>query len=324
MNKPVWPQEKNDLTPSQQRDLLQRLTPHLTSWMQARELPDTLWQTIEDVYLPLAAYLSTEIEKKGCRILGLTGGQGAGKSTLSSLLVQILRHGFAKNAITFSLDDIYLSHAEREQLAADIHPLLATRGVPGTHDPLLGIYLLQQLRVAGQGDIVHLPVFDKAIDDRLPPDQWRVESGPFDLIIFEGWCVGAMPQTDAELSEPINALERQEDPDGIWRRFVNDELTGPYIELFAAIDLLLMFKVPGMKQVFSWRLKQEQELEQRRTHDATATHIMDERTLHRFIEHYERISRSMLTEMPERAEIVFSLNQRQQLDAIDLHRSLDR
>ncbi|NIQ98039.1 MAG: hypothetical protein GWN87_30710, partial [Desulfuromonadales bacterium] len=205
--------------------------------------------------LPLAAYLARATEGAGCQVLGISGGQGAGKSTLSGLLTEILALGFGKKAVTFSIDDIYLCHDERQQLAADVHPLLATRGVPGTHDPRLGLYLLEQLKVAGEGDIVHLPVFDKAIDDRLPPDRWRTVEGPLDLVIFEGWCIGAMPQTEEELQTPVNELERHEDAEGIWRQFVNDELSGPYLELFAAIDILLMLKVPGMEQVYQWRLK---------------------------------------------------------------------
>ena len=240
MNQPLWPIEKNLLDEQHKRELLAQVKPALDKWIRQHALPQSFWSTIESAHLPLAAWLSEKIDRHGRQVFGVAGGQGTGKSTLSSLLVEILAHGFGKKVITFSIDDIYLSHAERQQLAADIHPLLATRGVPGTHDPLLGLYLLQQLKVAEQGDLVHLPVFDKAIDDRLPPDQWRVEEGPFDLIIFEGWCVGAMPQTEDDLIEPVNDLERVEDADGIWRQFVNDELSGPYIELFAAIDNLLL------------------------------------------------------------------------------------
>ena len=296
MSIPLWPIEKNPVTEEQKAKLLARLKPALDNWIRQQKLPQSLWKTIESAHLPLAAWLAEKIDQNGCQVLGIAGGQGTGKSTLSTLLVEILTYGYAKKVLTFSIDDIYLSHAERRQLATDIHPLLATRGVPGTHDPLLGLYLLQQLKVAGKGDLVHLPVFDKAIDDRLPPDQWRVEEGPFDLIIFEGWCVGAMPQTEDELIAPINDLERNEDADGIWRQFVNDELSGPYIDLFAAIDNLLLLKVPGMEQVFEWRLKQENDLKRQRDNDKAATHVMDEAAIRWFIQHYERLTRSMLDE----------------------------
>lgn len=316
MNPSLWPEQFNTLSEPHRDNLLRRLRPQLESWLEKRGLPETIWPIIESAYLPLAAYLAREIDEKGCRILGISGGQGAGKSTLSNLLIEILAHGFDKRAVTFSIDDIYLSHDERQQLAADIHPLLATRGVPGTHDPLLGLYLLQQLKVAGEGDIVHLPSFDKAIDDRLPPDDWQIVAGPFDLVLFEGWCIGAMPQTEDELLEPINQLERQEDADGLWRQFVNDELSGPYIDLFAAIDILLMLKVPGMEQVYEWRLKQEEQLRAQRGTDVTSSRLMGPDEIRRFIQHYERISLSMLAEMPDRADIVFELSTDQRIEKI--------
>lgn len=321
MSPSPWPENRNLLTPHHHQNLVRRLKPVLDPWLKKKKLPGSMWSDIESVFLPLAALLATEIDRKGCRILGLAGGQGAGKSTLSGLLIAILRHGFDKKTVTFSIDDIYLTRDERKQLAHDIHPLLITRGVPGTHDPMLGLYLLQQLKVAGPGDVVHLPVFDKAVDDRLPPDRWRVESGPFDLIIFEGWCVGAMPQTEAELTEPINALERTEDSDGWWRRFVNDELSGPYIDLFAALDLLLFLKVPGMEQVFTWRLKQEEQLRAQRQQDSSANRLMTADDIRRFVQHYERISRSMLDEMPQRADIVLELDPEQKIQSIRFNKT---
>ena len=315
----LWPTDQNLLTDDNRRELRETLTPFIDQWLARQDLPDTLWAVIEEAYLPLAANLNESIARSGCRILGVAGGQGAGKSTLSGLLVEILKHGYGRRAVTFSIDDIYLCHAERQQLAKDVHPLLATRGVPGTHDPLLGLSLLQQMKVAGAGDLVYLPVFDKGTDDRLPPDFWRIEEGPFDLIILEGWCVGAMPQTDDELRTPVNELERCEDTDGLWRQFVNDELAGPYMELFAAIDILLMLKVPGMEQVFNWRLKQEEKLRTARAGDATARRVMDAAAIRRFIQHYERLSRHMLREMPGRADIVFELNDRQMIERIVCH-----
>lgn len=320
MQQSIWPESENHLEPTRCRQLLDQLRPALTEWISARSLPESFLAVIESVILPLAAFLHTDIERRGRLILGLSGGQGAGKSTLSSLLVDILALAFRKKAVTFSIDDIYLTRDERQQLAADIHPLLATRGVPGTHDPLLGLYLIQQLRAAEPGDNVNLPVFDKAIDDRLPPEQWRVASGPFDLVIFEGWCVGAMPQAEKELVEPINELERREDPDASWRTFVNTELAGSYMDLFACLDLLLMLKVPDMEQVFEWRLKQEEELGRHRAGDATAGKVMDEKAVRRFIRHYERITRSMLDEMPQRADIVFELDRSQRIADVRLNR----
>lgn len=311
-----WPEQDNRLTEAQAEALLLRLQPQLERWRKQQQLPGSVLQDLAGIDLPFAAWLAAEIDQKGCRVLGISGAQGAGKSTRAGLLAEILPHAFGKRVVTFSIDDLYLTRSERWQLAKDIHPLLATRGVPGTHDPLLGLYLLKQLRKAGSEDIVPLPVFDKAIDDRLPPDQWRSASGPIDLIIFEGWCVGAMPQPDAELTEPVNDLERDEDPAGDWRRFVNDELSRAYIDLFAEIDILMLLKVPGMRKVFDWRQRQEEQLRELRRNDLHTDRMMNDAQLRRFIQHYERITRHILAEMPERADIVFELDDRQRLAGI--------
>ena len=322
MTSPLWPEQYNFLPSAQKQQLPQSLQPALENWRQNNTLPKSILNSLVDIDLPMAAWLAKEIDEKGCRILGITGGQGAGKSTRTGLLAELLTRGFGKKVATFSIDDIYLTHSERQQLARDIHPLLATRGVPGTHDPLLGRYLLQQLRSADADDIVPLPVFDKAIDDRLPPELWRSVNGPIDLVIFEGWCVGAMPQPDAELLAPINELEKNDDSDGDWRRFVNDELSRAYIDLFAEIDILLLLQVPDMRQVFEWRLKQEEQLRERHQADSRSDKIMAEPELRRFIQHYERITRNILSEMPERADIVFKLNNLQQIAEITLNQKL--
>lgn len=122
-----------------------------------------------------------------------------------------------------------------------VHPLLATRGVPGTHDPALGLQLFSAL---DRREPVALPVFDKALDDRAPPEQWPVVPSDRELVIFEGWCVGARPQRAEELDQPINRLEAEEDRDGRWRRYVNDALAGDYQPLFARLDLLVLLAAP--------------------------------------------------------------------------------
>jgi D-glycerate 3-kinase len=138
-------------------------------------------------------------------------------------------------------------------------------------------------------------------------------------VIFEGWCVGAVPQESAALAVPVNELERNEDRDGRWRRYVNEQLAGPYRALFGLLDRLLLLRTPGFEVVFEWRRQQERELAAA-TRPGSASKIMDDATLARFIAHYERLTRHILAEMPGRADIVASLDSHRQITDIQIRR----
>ena len=244
----------------------------------------------------LAAIMALVGAKPGRRplVLGLCGAQGSGKSTLAAGLVEAARaRGLA--AATLSLDDLYLTRAERAVLAREVHPLLATRGVPGTHDVALGLGLLARIDA---GEAVHLPRFDKATDDRAPEASWTALPGPLDLLVFEGWCVGAVAEKEAALADPVNALERHEDADARWRTWVNAQLAGDYQHLFARIDALVLLAAPAFEVVFEWRLEQER----------TGAGVMDAAQIAHFIQHYERLTRYILAEMPDRADLVIHLD----------------
>ncbi len=231
----------------------------------------------------------------GPKLLGLSGGQGCGKSTLARALVQ----AFAccgVHAVSVSLDDFYLTHAQRQQLARRVHPLLATRGVPGTHD----LQLLQQVFDTIGKPQLRLPVFNKGTDDRLPESQWLQVTGPIDLLILEGWCVGAVPQAEAQLREPVNELERDADPDGQYRRYVNAALAGGYQSIWEQLDDWLFLAVPNLACVRAWRRQQEQQI-------APALR-MDEAAIFRFVAHYERLTRWMLETAPAQARWCLQLD----------------
>ncbi|HHJ39828.1 MAG TPA: hypothetical protein ENJ86_10275 [Methylothermaceae bacterium] len=253
-------------------------------------------------------------------VLGINGAQGSGKSTLAALLQTILADGFQQRVAGFSVDDIYKTRAQREQLAKTVHPLLITRGVPGTHDVALGIRTIEALKQARPTDEIPIPAFDKAIDDRKPVEEWPIWKGPVDIILFEGWCVGARPQPEAMLADPVNELEAREDPDGTWRRYVNDQLKGPYQALFALLDRLIMLKVPDMAAVFRWRLEQERKLAELYRHNpGQRLKLMNENQLRRFIQHYERLTRWMLEDLPSHADIVLHLNHAHQIHQIQVN-----
>nr|WP_245824929.1 AAA family ATPase [Sphingomonas azotifigens] len=230
-------------------------------------------------------------------VLGLCGAQGSGKSTLADALAARF-----PGAVTLSIDDLYRTRAEREQLAATVHPLLLTRGVPGTHDVALGLATLAAL---DRGEAVPLPRFAKENDDRVDPALWPVAPAGCPLVIFEGWCVGARPQPEAALAEPINALERERDADGVWRRHANAALAGAYQLLFDRIDLLALLRAPDWDQVYAWRKQQEDAL---RRSGARGAGVMDDDQLRFFVSHYERLTRHILAEMPDRADWTFHLD----------------
>jgi D-glycerate 3-kinase len=191
-------------------------------------------------------------------------------------------------------------------LARTVHPLLKTRGVPGTHDVPLLLEVLAALQREG---IVSMPRFDKAKDDRLPREQWERVPAPVKVIILEGWCVGAIPQPEGSLEAPVNELERREDPDGAWRRYVNRALGSDYRPVFNQIKLLILLAAPGFEVVYRWRLQQEEELRRAvLARGGDVSQVMDERALERFISHYERLTRYILEEMPQRADIVVRMD----------------
>ena len=235
---------------------------------------------------------------EGLLVVGLCGAQGSGKSTLAAAILTALgAKGLA--AATLSLDDLYLTRAERQQLGRSIHPLLATRGVPGTHDIALGLSTIAALE---RGEPAPLPRFDKGLDDRMTEAKWPVAPPACKVLLLEGWCVGAAPQSAAMLAEPVNALERAEDADGIWRGYANAALAGQYQALFASIDLLILLAAPGWDVVAAWREEQEAPLRA-----AGAPQAMDAAALARFIQHYERLTRWILEETPGRADLTVPL-----------------
>ena len=264
----------------------------------AEELPQDYREVVEQYWRPLADDLAQRAEAKRPLVVGVNGAQGSGKST-SCRFLEVLLAERGLRTVTLSLDDLYLTRAERQALAREVHPLFATRGVPGTHDVALGAELLDAMAAGGA---VALPVFDKATDDRAAGT--RPVDGPVQMVLFEGWCVGAAPQLEEALAEPINRLEREEDLDGRWRYEVNRRLATDYAALFRRLDLLVMLRVEGFEAVRANRLLQEQKLARRKPGEAG---VMKATALERFLMHYERLTRWMLAEMPARADMLFPI-----------------
>jgi len=249
--------------------------------------------------LPLAEALARRVVRGGdVRVVGVAGAQGTGKSSACRLLVPLLEQVHGLDVLVLGLDDFYLTRAAREQLGREVHPLLVTRGVPGTHELPLLAGCLQGLRARGSVD---LPRFSKALDDRLS-ETTRV-SGRYDLVLLEGWCVGARAQSDEELAPPCNALEAYEDVNGRFRGYVNAQLAGGYRLLFEGLDALVFFAAPDMESVLGFRREQEESLRR-----AAAVCGMSDVELARFVAHFERITVDMLRRAPGYADVLVRLD----------------
>lgn len=271
-------------------------------------LDEILMEDLSRIYLPMANLINTALNVKDqTHIIGINGAQGAGKTTFSKLLKVVLEQKFGMKVVQLSIDDFYLSRAEREELAKSVHPLLITRGVPGTHDVRMAESVLSSLSTAQENSVTIIPRFNKAMDDPYPQSQWDRFVGRPNVILFDGWFMGAIEQKETELLNPVNDLEKLEDPYCIWRRYVNSQLKDNYKSLFDKIDLLVMLKVSSFDKVYEWRLLQEEKL-RIVTANKENNHVMSKDELVRFISYYERLTKFILKEMPSRADMLFNVS----------------
>jgi len=235
------------------------------------------------------------------RVIGVSGLQGSGKTTFAR---QLAAHAgrAGRPALVLSIDDFYFGRRDRARLARDVHPLFATRGVPGTHDiERLEAVLAALPRASGIAP-VRWPRFDKGRDTRIPPSRWPCAREAPSLVVIEGWCVGVPPQDERALRDPVNSLERDEDPDGVWRRHANDRLAGTYARLWSSIDALVVLQAPEWNVVRDWRARQERPLLAR-----GAARALDDTALDRFLMHFERLSRHAIATLPARGDVCIRL-----------------
>ena len=255
-----------------------------------------------DYYLPVVQYLD-QLDNN-LTIIGVCGGQGTGKSTFSEILKLILSEYFHKKILILSLDDFYLTKNERKILKKTIHPLLETRGVPGTHDIVLLKDTLEKIK--NKQFPINIPMFDKLIDDRSKEENVIFEKP--DIIILEGWCLGCTPIPSSILKKNINNLEELEDKHYIWRNYYNDKITGEYQSFFKTFDAIFYLKAPSIEKIFHWRKKQENLLVSKSQNDDILK--MTDEKLKKFINHYEKITLWMLDNLPKRANICLELNEK--------------
>ena len=263
-------------------------------------------------YLPICNDIyKTFIRKRKTILIGLSGAQGTGKTTIAGILKIILKKKFNLEVVTISIDDFYKTRSQRREMSNKIHKLFLTRGVPGTHEiPLIKKTLNGFIKKKFKSILI--PRFDKSSDNRYLKKYWYKLKKKPQIVIFEGWCIFAKHQNDIILRKPINTLEKKNDINLVWRKKVNDELKTNYKKIFNLLDKNIFLKVPNFKYVFKWRLLQEKKLKKR----FKGKKIMNYQQIKKFIMHYERITQQMLKDYKRTSDIVLKINKRHQIDSI--------
>ncbi len=267
---------------------------------------------LNSFYFPISRTINKiYLKKKKTQVIGLTGGQGSGKSTISNILKIILKENYNLETVIFSIDDFYKTLKEREIMSKKISPLFLTRGVPGTHDTKMIFNCIKKL-TNKKFQRFKIPKFDKAIDDRVSKRKWLKVTKKPHIVIFEGWCVGVQHQKNKDLLIAINELEKHQDKKRIWRRIVNQELKKNYKKIFKLIDKTIFLKVPSFKHVLNWRLLQEKKLRIK----AKGKKTMTDDQIKKFIMFYERITKHMLQTLTYKADSVIEIDTKHRLKSI--------
>ena len=266
----------------------------------------------KNFYFPLGKSIYKKfLKNRKTKIIGLTGGQGSGKSTIAQILKIILKEGFKLNTVIFSIDDFYKTLKERKKMSLKVSPLFLTRGVPGTHDTKLLEKCIKALK-SNKFNKIRIPKFDKSIDDRVPKKKWQNIKDKPQIVIFEGWCVGVTPQKNKDLLAPINELEKEKDKKKIWRSRVNVELKKNYYKIFKLIDKIIFLKVPSFRHVYKWRQLQEKKLKK----FSKGKKTMNKNQIKNFIMYYERLTKHMLKNFSSKADTIINIDDQHRLKSI--------
>lgn len=229
-----------------------------TAWIEP------MWR----LWLPLALKINqaqrTKASQKGTHeethlfVQGMLGGQGSGKTTLARILQLLLRE-LGQQIAVLSLDDLYLTYAERRELRKK-DSRFVWRGPPGTHDVELGLRTFTQIIEASPDERVQLPRFDKSLyggqGDRTKPEWMRKPT----IVLFEGWCVGARPLPDEAFSELCRLPEPIDtEADRVFAYDCNRQLSA-YLPLWNYLDSLLVLSLEDYRLSQRWRQQSEQKM----------------------------------------------------------------
>ena len=267
---------------------------------------------LKSYLIPVCFWISKKVNNKQPYFVGLAGGQGTGKTTISSLLEIILRKYFKLNVFKISIDDFYRTRKERFNLSKKVHPLLMTRGVPGTHDIKIMLDFFRKSKTK-KFKSFKLPKFNKAIDDRCKKNQWYTIKKRPDVVIFEGWCVGARAEKNSTIKKSINSLEKANDAQLIWRNYVNKQLKTKYKKLYDQLDCLVYLKAKNFSLLQKWRLIQEKKLWLKNKNKKTNNKIMSKGDVINFMQTYQRVTQNMFKFAPRYASVILNLNSNHQI-----------
>ena len=266
---------------------------------------------IKSFLIPLCFWISKKADKKRPYFVGLAGGQGTGKTTSSSLIKIILTKYFKLKVFKISIDDFYKTRKERIRLSKRVHPMLLTRGVPGTHDINMMLNFFKKAK-SKKFKRLKLPTFNKAIDDRFDKKRWYDLKEKPDVIIFEGWCVGAKAEKINTLNKTINLMEKNKDKKKIWRKYVNQQLKSKYKNLYSQLNCLIYLRAKNFNLLQKWRLKQERKLLLSSKKNSKLK-IMNKEDVLSFMQTYQRVTQNMFKNMPKYASIILNLNSNHQI-----------
>lgn len=271
---------------------LQTLAPHHS----ALPLPPAPLEQYLGLYwrlwLPLALTLKqARDELKAPLIQGVLGGQGTGKTTLT-LILQHLLGGMGYRAVGLSLDDLYKTYRDRQQLVQS-DPRLRWRGPPGTHDIDLGLATVAHIRSAAAGEAVPLPRFDKSMHggegDRTDPE-WVQD---VDILLFEGWFLGARPTDPAQFDQAPDPISSEADRQ--FARDMNAQLA-TYLPLWDCLDRLMVLCPADYRLSKQWRKDAEHQMK------AQGKTGMSDATIDEFVEYFWRALHPELFITPLKAD----------------------
>ncbi len=280
---------------------------YLQDFLQQHRLPVVYLSEVKNKAQALLNELCQrkEQQKNKPLFVAINGSQGSGKSTFASFLQTRLINEHNLNTVVCSLDDFYLTGAQRQQLAKEVHPLLSCRGVPGTHNTALINEVFTRLSQQQLG--WKLPKFDKSTDEPRPTSEWPMVANKADVVIFEGWCWGVPPQSQEELIKPVNNMETKQDPKGIWRGYVNQQLAEFHQPLYQKMDYWIMIKAPSFNCIYQWRLQQEDKLRQA-CEIGSGKKVMTDSEVHHFIQHFQRLTEHGFHTLAHSADFVIELD----------------